>query len=57
MLLDKMYKYEMEPTRTVGDTEWKKDAGRTDGRSETNIPPNNFIVCVCGGGGSSNELS
>ena len=43
-LLDKMYKYEMDPTRTVGATEWTRDAGQTDGRSETNIPPNNFVV-------------
>ena len=44
-LLDKMYKYEMDPTRTVEATERTRDAGRTrdergtDGRSETNIPP------------------
>ena len=42
-LLDKMYKYAMDPTRTVGATERTQDArlmdGRTDGRSETNIPP------------------
>ena len=46
-LFDKMCKYEMDPTRTVGVTEWTRDAGRrdgrtdgqTDGRSETNIPP------------------
>ena len=52
MLLDKMYKYEMDPTRTVGATERTWNAGRTDGRmegrtdgqSETNIPPNNFVV-------------
>ena len=50
--LDKMYKYEMDPTKTVGTTEWTRDAGRADGRtdgwradgrtdrqSETNIPP------------------
>ena len=47
-----MYKYEMDPTWIVGATEQTRDAGRTDGqmdgrtngRSETNIPPNNFIV-------------
>ena len=56
MLLDKMYKYEMDPTRTVGATERTRDTGqtdrhtdgqtegRTDGWSETNIPPNNFVV-------------
>ena len=42
-----MIKYQMDPTRTVGATEWTWDAGRTEGRtdsrtdrrSETNIPP------------------
>ena len=55
-LLDKMYKYEMDPTRTVGATEQTPDVGRMDGRtggrtdgqmdewSETDIPRNNFIV-------------
>ena len=51
-LLDKMYKYEMDPTRIVGTTEQTHDAGRMDGqtdgrmngRSETNIPPYNFVV-------------
>ena len=33
-LLDKMYKYEMDPTRTVGATERTWDAGRTDGRTD-----------------------
>ena len=52
-LLYKMHKYEMDPTRTVEATERTLDAGRTrdgrgtdgrmDGRSETNIPPNNFV--------------
>ena len=49
-----MYKYEMDPTRTVGATERTRDAGRmdgqtdgqTDGRSETNIPP---TISLCGG--------
>ena len=45
-----MYKYEMDPTRTVGATERTRDAGQTDGetngRSETNIPPNNFVVII-----------
>ena len=39
-LLDKMYKYELDPTRTVGTTERTWDAGQTDGQSETN----NFVV-------------
>ena len=47
-LLDKMCKYVMNPSRTVGATERTQDAGwtdgQTDGRSETNIPPNNFVV-------------
>ena len=51
MSLDKMYKHEMDPTRTLGATERTRNAGRTDGRtdgwSETNIPPSNFVV---GGG-------
>ena len=45
-----MYKYEMDPTRTVGATE-RTQGGRTDRQtdwqtdgSETNIPPNNFVV-------------
>ena len=29
-LLDKMYKYKMDPTRTVGATERTRDAGRTE---------------------------
>ena len=45
--LDKMYQYEMDPTRTVGTTEWTQDGGRTDGQtgrqmdggSKANIPP------------------
>ena len=38
-LPDKMYKYKMDPTRTVGATERTRDAGRMDGRSETSTPP------------------
>ena len=34
MLLHKMYKYEMNPTRTVGATEQTRDAGQTDGRTD-----------------------
>ena len=54
-----MYKYEMDPTKTVGATERTLDAGladifqheqtyngRTDGRSETSIPP---TTSLCGG--------
>ena len=48
-----MYKYEMDPTRTIGVTERTRDAGRTDGqtdgRSETNIPPTpQQLRCVWG---------
>ena len=32
-LLDKMYKYEMDPSKTVGTTERTQGAGRTDGRT------------------------
>ena len=46
-LLDKMYTYEMDPTRTEGVTERTRDAGRTDrridgrrdGRGEPIYPP------------------
>ena len=31
MLLDKMYEYWMDPTRTLDATEWTQNAGRTDG--------------------------
>ena len=45
-LLDKMCKYEIDPTNTVSATEWTRDGGRTDGWSETSmlVPPNNFVV-------------
>ena len=33
-LLDEMYKYEKDPTRTVGATERTRDAGQTDGRTD-----------------------
>ena len=33
-LLDKLYKYEMVPTRTVGATERTQDAGWSDGRTK-----------------------
>ena len=53
-LLDKMYKYEMDPTRTVGATERTQDAGQTDGRSDTNPPqtltpvkPRRSLSCSC----------
>ena len=35
-LLDKVYKYEMDPTRTEGAREQTRDAGRTDGRTQWN---------------------
>ena len=53
--LDKLYKYEMDPTIIVGATERMRDGrtdsrtdGQTDGRSEINKPP---ITSLCGGGG------
>ena len=48
-LLNKMHKYEMDPTRTVGATERTRDAGRMDGRTstdgqrETTLQPFNLI--------------
>ena len=30
-LLDEMYKYKMDPTQTVGATEWTRDDGQMDG--------------------------
>ena len=33
-VLDKMYKYEMDPTRTVGTTERTQDAGQTEGPTD-----------------------
>ena len=42
--IDKMYKYEMDRSRSVGATEPTRDVGRMDGQSETSIPPNNFVV-------------
>ena len=46
-LLDKMCKYEKDPTRIVGATERTRDAGPTDGWSEANIPPQQ-LCCVWG---------
>ena len=51
-LFDKMYKYEMDPTRTVEATERTRDAGQMrDGRTDRwtdgvkpIYPPNNFVV-------------
>ena len=45
-LLDKMCKYEMDLTTTVGATERTQDAGQTDGRTDGVKPiyPHNFIV-------------
>ena len=51
-LPDKMYKYEMDPTRSVGAREQTRDAGqtdrRTDGRSDTNIPTPPQQLCCAG---------
>ena len=46
-LLDKMCKYEMDPTRTVGTTERTPDTGRTDRRTDgvkPIYPPYNLVV-------------
>ena len=34
MVLDKMYKYKMDPTRTLGATERTWNAGRTDEQTD-----------------------
>ena len=46
-LLDKMYKYEMNPTKTLGATRQTQDAGQTD-RLKPIYPP---TTSLCGGGG------
>ena len=33
-MLDKMDEYEIDPTRTVGATERRRDVGQTDGRTD-----------------------
>ena len=52
-LLDKMCKYEMDPTKTICATEPARGAGRTDGRTDgqtdgwrewNQYTPNNFVV-------------
>ena len=52
-LLDKMYNYEMDPTRTVGATDQTQDAGRTDIWTDgwtdgvkPIYPSDNFVVRV-----------
>ena len=58
-LLDKMCKYEIDPTKIVGATERTRDAGRTDGRTYGRTEWNQYTpssttllcVCVCVGGG------
>ena len=47
-LFDKMYKYEMDPTKTVGTTERTWDAGRMDGRTEWNQYNPQQLRCVWG---------
>ena len=46
-MLDKMYKYEMDPTSIVEDTERTRLCPQTDGKTggqrETSIPPFNFV--------------
>ena len=43
-LLDKMYKYEMDPSRTVGATERTRDVGQTDGQTDGHSE-----TSLCGG--------
>ena len=56
-LLDKRYKYKMDPIRTVGATEWTRNAGQMDGKTDgvkpIYPPTTSLCVCVCvwGGGG------
>ena len=49
-LLDNMYKYEMDPTRTVGATERTRDVGQmdwgTDGRTEWNQYTPQQLCCA-----------
>ena len=47
-LPDKMYKYEMDPTRTVHATEGTRDAGRTDGRTNWVKPIYPPTTSLCG---------
>ena len=49
-LLDKMYEYEMDPTRNVGVTERTRDAEQMDGRTDRQTngytpppPPQQFV--------------
>ena len=46
-LFDKIYKYEMDPTRTVGTTEWTWDAGWTDRQTDRVKPI--YLQTSCGG--------
>ena len=51
-LLDKMYKYDMDPTRTVGATERTRDTGRTDGQTDRWTEWNQYTpptTSLCGG--------
>ena len=48
-LLDKMYKYEMDPTRTAGTTERTRDAGRTDRQTDGEKPIYPTTTSLCGG--------
>ena len=45
------FKYEMDPTRTVGATERTQDAGQTDGQTEWNQYTPQQLHCWGGGGG------
>ena len=47
-LLDKIYKYDMDPTKTVGATERTRDAGRTDRQMEWNQYTPQQLLCAGG---------
>ena len=49
IFLDKMYKYEMDPTRTVSATERARDTGRTDGQMD-GVKPVYAQQLHCAGG-------
>ena len=51
MLLDKMYKYEMDPTRTLGATEQTRNVERTDGWTDGRTEWNQYTpqqLCSAG---------
>ena len=57
-LLGKMYKHEMDPTRTVGATERTRDVGRTDRRTDR-VKPIYYLptTSLCEGYNNREEVS